>query len=72
MDLEKKRQLRNAAYNIAVKHLDNCIRKEDRDNLSMLLNQYNYGLEAKNDLMSFIMSMGWMKMGSIRLKDNEC
>ena len=55
--LEKQRMLRNKAYNIAVERN----KKENNKEVNLLLNQFYYGIEAKNELLNKCIELGWMK-----------
>jgi len=76
LSIERLRELRNETYNIAIAKLKelapkgsswfyNAQRKDDSDGLNevrLLLNQFNYGVEAKNELLAKCVELGWIKI----------
>ena len=75
MDLEQRRTLRNEAYNIAIDNLrkmgGNCgwalamASSNDDDDIKtikLLVNQFYYGIEAKNELLDMCIKVGWIKI----------
>jgi hypothetical protein len=74
LSLDKLRELRNKSYNVAIAKLKelapkgsswlyNAQRKDDSDglnNVRLLLNQFHYGIEAKNELLQRCVELGWI------------
>ena len=63
LSLEEIRELRSKCYNIAIQEvkgrkLDDDTKKE----INLLLNQFNYGLDAKNDLLCKCIELGWVQV----------
>lgn len=76
LPIERLRELRNKSYNIAIAKLKelapkrsswlwNVQSKNNSDGLNevrLLLNQFNYGVEAKNELLAKCVELGWIKI----------
>ena len=76
LPIERLRELRNESYNIAIAKLKelaprgsswlwNVQSKDNSDGLNevrLLLNQFNYGIEAKNELLAKCVELGWIKI----------
>ena len=76
LPIERLRELRNKSYNIAIAKLKELApkgsewawlyqRKDDGDGLNevrLLLNQFHYGVEAKNELLAKCVELGWIKI----------
>lgn len=70
MDLEQIRILRNKAYNIAINNLrkmGGCTMASSNDDdniktIKFLVNQFQYGVEAKNELLDMCIKVGWIKI----------
>ena len=63
LSLEEIRELRSKCYNIAIQEvkgrkLDDDTKKE----INLLLNQFNYGLDTKNDLLCKCIELGWVQV----------
>ena len=74
MTLEQRRTLRCEAYNIAIKKLrgmggcpwmPTVARSTDDDDIKavkLLLQQFHYGIAAKNELLDKCIKIGWIKI----------
>ena len=76
LSLDELRELRNKSYNVAIAKLKelapkgsswlwNVQCKDNRDGLNevrLLLNQFNYGIEARNELLQRCVELGWIKI----------
>lgn len=74
LSLDELRRLRNESYNVAIAKLKelapkgsewlwNKQCKDDHDGLNevrLLLNQFNYGIEARNELLAKCVELGWI------------
>lgn len=49
--------LRHKAYNIAL----NRNKKENNEEVKLLLNQFQYGIEPQNELLYKCIELGWIK-----------
>jgi len=73
MTLEQRRTLRGEAYNVAIKKLremKGCGWKptmpcstddDDIKAVKLLLQQFRYGIEAKDELLDKCIELGWIK-----------
>jgi hypothetical protein len=76
LHIERLRELRNESYNIAITKLmelapkgSSWLRNEqskdnfdDLNDVKLLLNQFHYGVEAKNELLAKCVELGWIKI----------
>lgn len=76
LSIERLRELRNESYNIAIAKLKELApkgsswlwNKQSKDNydglneVRLLLNQFYYGVEAKNELLAKCVELGWIKI----------
>lgn len=74
LSLDELRRLRNESYNVAIAKLKELApkgsewvylyqNKDDHDGLNevrLLLNQFHYGVEAKNELLAKCVELGWI------------
>ncbi len=64
MELERLRSLRNEAYNKAIEWKMNSSHSSDDPlykKVNVLLRQFNYGIEPKNELLETMVELGVMK-----------
>ena len=74
LSLDKLRELRNKSYNVAIAKLKELAPKgsqwlwdkQSKDNhdglneVRLLINQFNYGIEARNELLQKCIELGWI------------
>ena len=74
MSIERLRELRNGSYNVAIRKLEELGHKapngrvttssssdsEEISHVKRLVSQFYYGTEAKNELLSACISLGWI------------
>ena len=72
MSLERRRELRGEAYNVAIRKLKELnplpwmpvdsvyIEDTDINKIRSLVNQHQYGIAAQDELLDACIAMGWM------------
>ena len=67
LSLEEIRELRNKCYNIAIQEIKRRKLGDDtKKEIDLLLNQFNYGLDAKNDLLCKCIELGWVNIKQLK------